>query len=197
MFGSLFGKKSSQRKPVAGAPSISQLKAQMAHEDALVQRVLDAGAACKGAPNLAAAIDEYEAALKAADSVGYLATHWIYLAQECVKDGQHDRAWGILNQTMLKAPDKVANVRHEQLRILKKECRWDEALRTLGMEYASKYGDFNRSAFMRDLKPIANKLGLTDGERDQLADVVEKAKKSNGAEGIVMKAFTKFLAGRT
>lgn len=202
LFGSLFGKKPQRKKAKTSTatktPSAAQIKAAMERDDRLMQRALDAGMAVDSAKDVAKAIDKYEAALRAAEGHGNYATHWLCLAKDCIKYDQMDRAWALLNELLTKYPDESARIRNEQVRILKKEKRWDEALRMLGMCHAVKYGDFNRDAFLRELKPIANKLGLTVDDHLTLADLVAKAKKKGSrAERVAADSFAEFLKARS
>ena len=135
-----------------------------------LERISKASDKCKKNVGDVSALQEYEAAIDFALSheINLSSSHRFRYVSACVKGNQNNMAWSYLNKMVVACPDELARIRLEQCRICKKEKRWPDALRFLMMGHVDKCSGFNRAAFLKDLKPIANKL-LVDGESEYLA----------------------------
>ena len=181
-------------------PTLEQLRRdsekQQAEFDRKNARLQSARAALSESDDLNAAIAEYEAAIEDFGDQN-MDSHRIRLAGCYIKAGQFDKAWGYLNGLIAKYPHLSPKARKEQIRILKKEKRWSEAMRYVLLYYMDRciYGvpGFNKEAFLKDLRPIANKLGLEEDEREYFAFLLDRQIQSGRYQhGPIDDAFKKF-----
>jgi len=184
LFKMIFGKpsKSSAKKSSTAskeAPkSIAQIRREMAAEDARFNRIMgevnDAVDALGNSSDHDKAIAHYRMTIekaRAAD-INLSTSHDFRLVNEYIKVGRFNDAWAYLNELTMKHPEDLSKIRKEQCRIRKKEKKWIDALQFLMMSHASRYGGFNREAFLKDLKPIASRIPLVDDEPEYLADML-------------------------
>lgn len=173
--------KASNHKSNEPVPTLEQIRRDSAQQRAEFQRknarLQSARAALSESGDLEAAIAEYEAAIEDFGDQN-MDSHRMHLASCYIKAGQFDKAWGYLNMLMVKYPHLTPKVHKEQVRILKKEKRWSEAMRCLLEYYIDRciFGipGFNKKAFLKDLSPIANKLGLDEDEREYFAYLLDR-----------------------
>ena len=173
---------SKQSKSSAPLKSLAQLKREMAAEDAKFNRIMgevdDAIEALSDSDDRDKAIDNYKAVIEKAlaNDINLSSSHMFRLVNAYIQAERYDDAWAALNKMLIDRPGDISKIRMAQCRMLKKEKRWLDALQFLMMGHASKYGGFNRDAFLKELKPIANKIPLDESKAAYLADQLEKLK---------------------
>lgn len=105
--------------------------------------------------------------------------YYMTLSKMYYENGQRDKAWGFLNEMVMTHPELIEHVRKEQVRILKKERRWLEALRTFCLQsyHAAERPNYGAERFVREGRPIANKLGLSESQMFQIgSEVIRQAR---------------------
>lgn len=128
MFG--FSKKAIRPKPAESVASakpfdMTQLENDLKRQDKAIEQFSVAQEQYK-AGNVADAIKTYETALNSVPKMNCDA-HRMRLANYYIMAGMYDRAWGYLNELLLSHSNLRPKIRKEQIRILKKEGKPEEA----------------------------------------------------------------------
>lgn len=103
-------------------------------------------------------------------------THTSFLVDLYIKAGQNDKAWGFLNSLIGTDRLPIEKIRNYQAKILKKENRHKDAIEMIMLEHLAKAkwnGVFNKEAFLKAIKPSANKLKLDDSFAIELSNLIQ------------------------
>jgi hypothetical protein len=198
---------SSLPKSTGRPKSIEQLRAERNAEDRHFNQVMDkvnnALQACSDSEWSDESLSEYDRIIAWArkEGVGLSPAHDFRLVNGYIKKGHYDTAWGRLNRMVIDFPDSLSKIRKEMCRICKKEGRWPDALCYLMMSHAAKYAGFSEVAFLKDLKPIARKLSLSDDECKYLAKKLmslhgDELKRDTDASKVYRKFYKEQLRSR-
>lgn len=98
-------------------------------------------------------------------------THRFFLADLYIKAKMYDKAWGYLNSMLISERDSTYKVRMLQVRVLKNENKYLQAMEMLLRGYYFKeknQGELNKDSFIKESKTIANKLCWSQTEIEQL-----------------------------
>ena len=198
--------KSSQTKSKpstsSGNSTLSRLEQQTKHADAEIALLQAADRQFENDKDLDKRIAAYE-------SVFHKKTHWnsfnycMKLVKMYEDAEKNNKAWSLLNKmigwfaTYPNPAAYIPKIRKEQFKILKKEKKYDEALRWLLAAHASfakNPSEFNAERFISEAKTTAKGLGMTEEQLQELAEIVQKTlRQSNGAEK-VDEAYQAFLS---
>lgn len=158
-------------------PEYAKIKSDLEYQDKLLSYVLKAREQFKVDKNIDKLIEVYEyAIIKANPPLKNAPSHIMYLAELYIKNNQNDKAWSYLNSILLSHKDLTHKIRFLQCKILKKEKRYVDALFMLMMGYlfkAKNNSTFSGETFIKDVTPIANKLGLNSSNVEYLAYLIE------------------------
>ena len=189
--------KSSQTKSKpstsSGSSTLSRLEQQTKQADAEIALLQAADRQFENDNDLEKRIAAYE-------SVFHKKTHWnsfnycMKLVKMYEDAEKNNKAWSLLNKMVgwfATYPNPVAyipKIRKEQFKILKKEKKYDEALRWLlaaHTAFAKNPSEFNSERFIAEAKTTAKGLGMTEAQLQELVEIVQKTlRQSNGAEKV-------------
>lgn len=144
------------------------------YQQSLLDRVNAAAARCRQNHDLDAVIKEFEFAFIESDPPCHSSQN-LDLANFYIKAGENDKAYHYLNRLIStqEAPQEKAHLM--QARILKKEKRYAESLKTYLIGHKEKY-TFNENVFFKDIAPIINKLGLEHIHMEYLSSLITESK---------------------
>lgn len=150
-----------------------------------------------------------EKRIAAYESVFHKKTHWnsfnycMKLVKMYEDGGKNNKAWALINKMIIwfatypNPAAYISKIRKEQFKILKKEKKYDEALRWLlaaHTSFAKSPSEFSAESFFSEAKTTAKGLGMTEAQLQELVEIVQKTlKQSNGAEK-VDEAYQSFLS---
>ncbi|MBE5807052.1 MAG: hypothetical protein E7317_01755 [Clostridiales bacterium] len=148
--------------------------------------------------NIDKLIKGYEAVLIQATKPVHSPSVAMQLVDLYVKNGQNDKAWGYMNSLLARSDYVVPRdkIRLAQSKILKKEKKYTEASEMLILAYIAKAQNqaYDVSAFEKDIKPIARKIGLDDVKIQELVSLVDGlVRRDVTNEQAVIKSFKKQL----
>ncbi len=142
----------------------------------MLARLAEANAEYKNDGNLDKLIAVYESVFIDADP--YLkSSQEIDLADLYIKAGQNDKAWGYLNFLIQRNETPLHRIYSQQVRILKKEGRYVDAVRTYMFCYLDKAqisNSFNPTAFQKDIQSSINKLKWDQQMVDDLTAIMNE-----------------------
>ena len=98
------------------------------------------------------------------------------LANLYIKAGKNDKAWGYLNLLLSRGESPKHKIYSEQARILKKENKYEEAVRTymLCHLYKAESGAYNQEAFLKDINVCVKKLKWSDAKVKRMTDILAR-----------------------
>ena len=148
--------------------------------------------------NIEKLIKGYEAVLIQVPKPVHSPSVAMQLVDLYIKNGQDDKAWGYLNSLLARSDYVVPRdkIRFAQVKILKREKKYTEAVEMLILAHLSKAKDqkYNVAGFEKDLKPIAKNLGWDDSNIHELIVVVDGfARSKHNSEQAAIKSFRKLL----
>lgn len=151
-------------------------KDHLDYQDALLSRVNAANEKYKKDGNLNALISEYEFAFRTSKP-SCASSQNLKLADFYMEAGMNDKAWRYLNQLYSTGEAPKDKIRFKQASLLKKEKRYAYAIEMYMLGYLYKH-TWNKEMFLKDISSSANKLSLSDNQREFLASLVERQVKS-------------------
>lgn len=152
------------------------LKDSLEYQDSLLKRVNEAQLKYKRDGDIEAVIRELEFAFIESDPPCTTSQN-IDLAKYYVKAGLKDKAWGYLNRLQMRQEAPLKDIRFAQAKILKAEKKWIDAIDMFMRGYLAKSewnNSFQEEMFLRDIKPLASKLGWDDRKMLQLSEMVKR-----------------------
>lgn len=186
----------------AGSSTLSRLEQQTKQADAEIALLQAADRQFENDKDIEKRIAAYE-------SVFHKKTHWnsfnycMKLVKMYEDVEKNNKAWSLLNKMVgwfASYPNPVAyipKIRKEQFKILKKEKKYDEALRWLlaaHTAFAKSSSEFNTERFISEANTTAKGLGMTETQLQELVEIVQKTlRQSDGAEK-VDEAYQAFLS---
>ena len=170
-------------------------KDNLDYQERLLKRVNEAQARYKKDGNLERVIKELEYSFVKAKPP-CISSQNMDLAEYYIKAGRNDDAYRYLNQLYASQRAPVAKIRLMQAKILKKENRWADAIEIYMLGYLTKSewnGSFQKEMFIKDVRPLVNKLGWNSDVTEELSNMVAKyVKKKNYNEGDLSKEYRKY-----
>lgn len=178
-------------------PEFRQRRANLDYQNDLLSRVNAAREKYKVDKDLESAIKEYEFAF--VESNPPCATSQdIDLANLYIKAGQYDKAWGYLNQLMLRRNYPDPDIRFYQAKILKKEEKYAYAIEMYALGYYYKSipnNPFQTEKFQKDISSSAKKLGWNQEKIDGVTKIIMSyPHKDNSAEGNLIKHLREYMS---
>lgn len=174
-----------------------EMKDSLDYQNRLLSRVNAAQAKYKQDGDLDAVIKELEYAFIQSNPPCKTSQN-MDLVNYYIKAGRNNDAWGYLNRLITTQEAPLEKIRFAQARILKKEKKWDEAIRMYMLGYLTKSkwnNTFQKEMFIKDIKSSANKLKWDDSQIDKLAQIVERhVKKKDYSEASLDKDIKKALS---
>lgn len=122
------------------------------------------------------------------------------LADLYIKNGDFNKAWSYLNRLIATNEAPIEKVRHEQVRILKKEKKYIPATDMIMSEHLLKYSNhttFNRNAFIKDAGVCTRALKWDESMLEDMADILEsQLNKKDYDEGHLHDIYKKYLQSK-
>ena len=177
-------------------PGFRQRQADLNYQNELLSRVNAAREKYKIDKDLESAIKEYEYAF--VESKPPCATSQdIDLANLYIKAEQYDKAWGYLNQLILRRSFPDPEIKFYQARILKKEGKYAYAIEMIAIGYYYKSipnKSFQVEKFHKDISSSAKKLGWDQSKIDSVTKIVTSySNKDNSEETKLIKQLRDFM----
>ena len=125
---------------------------------------------------------------------------WDALLKLYIDDKQYNKAWAYSNKLILNSNVPTEKVRHEQVRILKKEKKYIPATDMIMAEHLLKYSNrinFNRNAFIKDAGVCTRVLKWDESMLEDMANILEtQLKKKDYDEGHLHNSYKKYLQSK-
>ena len=192
-------------------------KDYLIYQDSLLKEVNEARDRYKNGGDIKDIIKAFEHAFKESDPPCSSSQCW-YLVTLYLKNNQNDAAWeylqlmrhrsaltlknqnSIVPYTIQDFYSESSQISEQEARILKKEKRFKEAIRSYMFEYLEwiwakrDFVKFEKDRFLKDIKPCANKLKWDEDKMDYLAYLVENNASRTDYNSIPMEeAYRQFL----
>lgn len=177
-------------------PGYRQRRAELDYQNDLLSRVNAAREKYKADKDLASAIKEYEFAFVESNPPCRTSQD-IDLANLYIKAEQYDKAWGYLNQLVLRRNFPDPEIKFYQAKILKKEEKYAYAIEMYAIGYYYKSipdNPFQIEKFKKDVSSSAKKMGWDAEKIDGIAKIVMSyPHKDNSSEGKLIKQLREFM----
>ena len=177
-------------------PSFRKRQADLEYQNKLLDRVNAAREKYKEDKDLEKAIEEYEFAFVKSNPP-CLTSQDIDLADLYMKAGQNDKAWGYLNQLMMRRTSPDPHIRFMQAKILKKEEKYAYAIEMFALGYYYKSIPnmaFQEDKFQKDIASSVKKLGWDQEKVNGIIKIVKSVPhKDNFAEDKLVKQLRAFM----
>jgi hypothetical protein len=125
---------------------------------------------------------------------------WDRLLNLYINKKQYNKAWSFTNKLILNDKVPKEKIRHEQVRILKKEKKYLPATDILMAEYLLKSewnNTFKKDAFIKDAGICTRALKWDNSMLDEMADLVAtQVKKKNYDEGKLHDIYKRYLQSK-
>lgn len=178
-------------------PEFRQRQADLDYQDKLLSKVNAAREKYKADKDLESAIKEYEFAFIVSNPPCKTSQD-IDLANLYIKAEQYDKAWGYLNQLVLRRNYPDPEIKSYQARILKKEGKYAYAIEMYAIEYYYKSipnKPFQIDKFKKDVLSSAKKLGWNLEKIEEIAKIVMSyPHKDNSLEGQLIKRLREYMS---
>ena len=191
----------------------AKLKAELEHQNRLLDDVLKAREEYSEDGDITKAIDALEEAIIKAEPPLLMASgHTIFLIDLYKKSGQNDKAWGLLNSCIMDAAkyegrERLAldKVRTEMAKILKSEKKYSAAVEMYLLAYlhdaaaatTTQQADNFEKRFRKNIKPCVSKLKWDEDVVSDLIEIVQntvvKSTNSIMLEGHVLEQYRDYL----
>ena len=151
-----------------------QRKADLEYQNVLLSRVNAAREKYKTDKDIQSAIREYEFAFVESDPPCKTSQD-IDLADLYIKAEEYDKAWGYLNQLMLRRNYPDPDIRFHQAKILRNEGKYAYAVEMFALGYYYKSipnNDFQVERFQKDISSSVKKLGWDQKMIDEIVRIV-------------------------
>ena len=155
-------------------PEFRRIDDELKYQNKLLDRVNKAREAYKNDKDLAKAIKEYEYAFVKSDPPCKTSQD-IDLANLYIKANEYDKAWGYLNQLILRRGYPDSEIKFYQARILKHEEKYAYAIEMIMIGYYYKAlpdRPFQTEKFLKDISSSAKKLGWDEEKTKGLLNIL-------------------------
>lgn len=177
------------KKNLPGTPT-DRIKANLAYQNDLLSRVNAAREKYKIDKDLNSAIKEYEFAFVHSDPP-CKSSQAIDLADLYIKAEEYDKAWGYLNQLMLRGEPHSPVIKFYFAKILKKQGKYDQAIEMYAIGYFYKSipdQPFQADKFHKDISSSVKKLGWSQDKVDDITNIImSQPHKNADAEGTLVR----------
>lgn len=176
-------------------PGLRKMTDDLKKQDAMLKRVNKANERYKKDGNLDAIIKTYEAAFFKTETP-CVSSQNFKLVDFYLKAGRDDDAWGYLNFLYSTGAANKSRIRLAQAKMLKKEKKYKDAIEMYALGYFLRSKDipFSRKTFLRDISSPANRLGLSEEDKERIADLVEECAKTEFSEAGMKSRLQDFLS---
>lgn len=171
--------------------NVDVLRGQVKAQEKAKKQAKSARAAYENNGSINKCIEAYEKLIRTNEAgVNWPESEYLYLAKLYIKKGKLNEAWDFLGEAHAAHPTMVEGIRKLQIRILKKEKRFNEAMLyycSQAYYIARRSPEYDAVRFQQEGSSIYRELGLADDEVRELGKkIIKDAKKFTATEGKVL-----------